>query len=66
MSGAIAEKGINIANMFVSRNENLANMVIELDQAVDEKALKKIASLSWVKFVRVVEPMMQHSSRYEK
>ncbi|HLF20189.1 MAG TPA: L-serine ammonia-lyase, iron-sulfur-dependent subunit beta [Bacteroidota bacterium] len=66
ISGAIAEKGLNIANMFVSRNETLANMVIELDQAVDDIALKKIKSFSWVKFVRLVEPMIEHSSRYEK
>ena len=66
ISGAIAEKGVNIANMFVSRNETLANMVIELDQAVDDITIKKIESFSWVKFVRPVEPMIEYSSRYEK
>ncbi|MBI4428959.1 MAG: L-serine ammonia-lyase, iron-sulfur-dependent, subunit beta [Ignavibacteriales bacterium] len=66
ISGAIAEKGVNIASMFVSRNESLANMVIELDQSVEEATLKKISSFSWVKFVRLVEPMIQYSSRYEK
>ena len=66
ISGAIAEKRVNIANMFVSRNETLANMVIELDQTVDEQTLQRIESFSWVKFVRLVEPTVGHSSRYEK
>ena len=66
ISGAIAERGVNIANMFVSRNETKANMVIELDQGVDDETLKKIESLSWVRLVRPVEPMIEHSSRYEK
>ncbi|MCI0708421.1 MAG: L-serine ammonia-lyase, iron-sulfur-dependent subunit beta [Ignavibacteriae bacterium] len=66
ISGAIAEHGVNIANMFVSRNETKANMVIELDQAVNAETLQKIESLSWVRFVRHVEPMTEHSSRYEK
>ena len=66
ISGAIAEKGVNIANMFVSRNETKANMVIELDQAVNGETLKKIESFSWVRFARLVEPMSEHSSRYEK
>ena len=66
ISGAIAEKGVNIANMYVSRNESLANMVIEMDQPIDESALEKIESLPWVKFVRVVEPISEGSSRYEK
>ncbi|MGH2569052.1 MAG: L-serine ammonia-lyase, iron-sulfur-dependent subunit beta, partial [Bacteroidota bacterium] len=35
ISGAIAGRGVNIANMFVSRSETKANMVIELDQAID-------------------------------
>jgi len=66
ISGAIAEKSINIANMYVSRSEELANMVIEVDQGMDEEILRKIASFSWVKFVRLVEPMPEGSSRYEK
>jgi len=66
VSGAIAEKGVNIANMFVSRNDTLANMVIELDQAVDEATLARVRSFSWIKFVRLVQPMVQYSSRYEK
>jgi hypothetical protein len=52
--------------MFVSRNETKANMVIELDQAIDTETLQKIESFSWVGFVRLVEPMTEHSSRYEK
>lgn len=66
ISGAIAEKGTNIANMYVSRNEKLANMVIEVDQAVDKDTLKKIESFTWVKFARRVEPMAEGSSRYDK
>jgi L-serine dehydratase len=66
ISEAIAEKGVNIANMYVSRNDSLANMVIEMDQPIDESILKRIESFNWVKFVRLVEPMMEGSSRYEK
>lgn len=66
ISGAIAEKGMNIANMYVSRNEKLANMVIEVDQAIDKETLKKIESFTWVKFARRVEPMAEGSSRYDK
>lgn len=66
ISGAIAGKNINIANMFVSRSEKLANMVIEIDQDADGETLQKIASFPWVKFVRLVEPMAEGSSRYEK
>jgi L-serine dehydratase len=66
ISGAIADRGSNIANMSVSRNEKLANMVIEVDQPIDKETLKKIESFPWVKFVRRVEPMIEGSSRYEK
>lgn len=66
ISGAIAEVGGNIANMYVSRNDKLANMVIEVDQAIDKGALKKIESFSWVRFARRVEPMADGSSRYDK
>ena len=66
ISGAIAEKGINIANMYVSRSERLANMVIEVDQAIDKETLAKIESFTWVKFARRVEPTAEGSSRYDK
>lgn len=66
ISGAIADKKGNIANMFVARNENLANMIIELDEHADKETVEKIAALPWVKFVRRVEPMLEGSSRYEK
>ncbi len=66
ISEAIAERGTNIANMYVARNEKLANMVIEMDQSIDKETLKKIESFRWVKFVRRVEPMIEGTSRYEK
>lgn len=66
ISGAIAEKEINIANMYVARKENVANMVIEMDQSADGETIKKIQSFPWVRFVREVEPMVDGSSRYEK
>jgi L-serine dehydratase len=66
ISGAIAERGCNIANMYVSRNEKLANMIIEMDQPIDKDTVRTIESFRWVKFVRRVEPMMDGSSRYDK
>ncbi len=57
ISGAIAEKKINIANMFVSREEKLANMIIEVDQDVPQEVIEKIKSFSWVHYVRLVEPV---------
>jgi L-serine dehydratase len=66
ISGAIAEQGVNIANMYVSRNDRLANMIIEVDQNVEPYTLEKIESFSWVRFVRLVEPMLEGSSRYDK
>ncbi|MEX1139307.1 MAG: L-serine ammonia-lyase, iron-sulfur-dependent subunit beta [Bacteroidota bacterium] len=66
ISGAIAERGCNIANMYVSRNEKLANMIIEMDQPIDKDTVRTIESFPWVKFVRRVEPMMDGSSRYDK
>jgi L-serine dehydratase len=66
ISGAIAHKGVNIANMFVSRSGSLANMVIELDQSVQEDTLQQIELFRWVRFARQVEPMSDGSSRYEK
>lgn len=66
ISGAIADRGSNIANMYVSRNEKMANMVIEVDQPIDKETVKKIEAFPWVKFVRRVEPMLEGSSRYEK
>lgn len=66
ISGAIAERGCNIANMYVSRNEKLANMIIEMDQPIDKDTVRAIESFPWVKFVRRVEPMMDGSSRYDK
>ncbi len=58
ISGAIAEKNINIANMFVSREEKLANMIIEVDQDVPLEVLEKIRSFRWVHYVRLVEPIL--------
>jgi len=58
ISGAIAEKNINIANMFVSREEKLANMIIEVDQDVPPEVLEKIRSFKWVHYVRLVEPIL--------
>jgi len=66
ISGAIAEKGTNIANMYVARDEKMANMVIEVDQSIDRETLKKIESFKWVKFARRVEPVADGSSRYDK
>ena len=66
ISGAISHKGINIANMFVSRRGRTANMVIELDHTVEPETLRVIEAFSWVQFVRLVEPMLQGSSQYEK
>ncbi len=66
ISGAIAERGSNIANMYVSRSEKLANMIIEMDQPIDKGTVRTIESFPWVKFVRRVEPMMDGSSRYDK
>ncbi len=57
ISGAIAERRINIANMFVSREEKLANMIIEVDQDVPQEVIEKIKSFSWVHYVRLVEPI---------
>ncbi|HEX9614424.1 MAG TPA: L-serine ammonia-lyase, iron-sulfur-dependent subunit beta [Bacteroidota bacterium] len=66
ISGAIAERGSNIANMYVARSENLANMVIEVDQSIGKDTVKKIESFPWVRFVRRVEPITDGSSRYDK
>jgi hypothetical protein len=44
--------------MFVSREEKLANMVIEVDQEVPNEVLQKISSFSWVHYVRLVEPIV--------
>lgn len=57
ISGAIAEKRINIANMFVSREERLANMIIEVDQDVPQEVIEKIKSFGWVHYVRLVNPI---------
>jgi L-serine dehydratase len=57
ISGAIADKNINIANMFVSREEKLANMVIEVDQDVPNEVLEKIRSFGWVHYVQLIEPV---------
>jgi L-serine dehydratase len=66
VSGAIAERGVNIARMSVTRSEKMANMVIETDQLVDPETMEAIESLPWVRFARVVEPLLEGSSRYEK
>lgn len=57
ISGAIAEKRINIANMFVSREERLANMIIEVDQDVPQEVIEKIKSFNWVHYVRLINPI---------
>ena len=66
VSGAIAERGINIARMTVTRSENMANMVIETDQLTDPETMETIESLPWVRFAREVEPLLEGSSRFEK
>jgi len=65
ISGAIAKKEVNIANMSVCRMEQVATIVIELDQAVNESILGEIQSFSWVKYVRVVKPMSESHSPYK-
>lgn len=57
ISSAIAERNINIANMYVSREEKLANMVIEVDQDVPSCVLDKIRSFKWVHYVQLLEPI---------
>lgn len=66
ISGAIAERGTNIAKMHVTRDETTANMVIELDQLLDAESLETITSFPWVRFARMIEPLVEGSSRYEK
>ena len=66
ISGAIAEEGANIAQMYVSRSDRRANMVIELDHAISEVAVQKIQSLTWVHFSRLLTPLEGDSSIYEK
>jgi len=66
ISGAIAEEGANIAQMFVSRTERRANMVIELDQALGDPSVQKIQNLSWIHFSRMLTPLEGESSMYEK
>lgn len=66
ISGAIAERGVNIARMSVTRSERMANMVIETDQLADPETMEEIQALPWVRFARVVEPLPEGSSRYEK
>lgn len=63
---ALAEAKLNIANMFVTRTEHLANMVIEVDQSVPQALIEIIRGFSWVKFVRLVQPLIEGSSRYQK
>lgn len=66
ISGAIADEGGNIAHMFVSRTEQRANMVIELDQPISDSAVQKIQGLPWVHFSRLLTPLEGDSSMYEK
>jgi L-serine dehydratase len=66
ISGVLAEQGINIAHMTVSRTGSLANMVIEMDHEVDSPTLTQLQTLSWVRFARLVEPVAEGSSRYLK
>jgi len=66
ISGVIAEEGVNIASMYVSRTEKKANMVIELDQPITASSMERIRTLTWVQFVRLVNPIVEGTSRYEK
>jgi L-serine dehydratase len=62
----VIERGVNIARMAVTRSEKMANMVIETDQLADPETMEAIQALPWVRFARVVEPLLDGSSRYEK
>jgi L-serine dehydratase len=66
ISGAIGKESINIAHMHVSRKDDMANMVIELDHPFSPSSLTTIENLSWVRFARLIEPMVEDTSRYEK
>jgi len=66
ISAAIADTNNNIANMYVSRSEQLANMVIEVDHPVETRTINAIRTFPWVRFARLIEPMVEGSSRYEK
>ncbi len=66
ISGFIAEEGANIAQMYVSRTDHRASMVIELDQVITTAAVKHIQELSWVHFARLLTPLEGDSSVYDK
>jgi len=66
ISAAIADTNNNIANMYVSRSERLANMVIEVDHPVEPRTINAIRTFPWVRFARLIAPMVEGSSRYDK
>jgi L-serine dehydratase len=57
IAGILAEDGLNIATLRLTRKERGGDafMVIELDEAPDEKAGDDIRTLSWVRWVARLE-----------
>jgi len=54
VTGVLAGHGVNIARMHVSRKKkgDLAVMVLELDQPIEDKELSSLSELSWILSVR--------------
>lgn len=50
----LAEDGLNIATLKVSRENNIATLVSELDSNVSEKAQKEIASLEYITYSNII------------
>jgi L-serine dehydratase len=57
IAGILADDGLNIATLRLTRKERGGDafMVIELDEAPDEKACDDIRTLSWVRWVARLE-----------
>ena len=57
IAGMLAEDGLNIATLRLTRKERGGDafMVIELDEATDEKACDDIRALPWVRWVARLE-----------
>ena len=57
IAGILADDGLNIATLRLTRKERGGDafMVIELDEAANEKALEDIATLRWVRWVACLE-----------
>lgn len=59
VSSILIENDLNIANMTVSRSGDIANMICELDDAMNDKTMAGLNNLKEINYIKLINPMVR-------